>query len=739
MDFFRQQDTARGNTAWLIILFMLGVVCMIALVHGTVAVCYAYLQEEYYHEVYLATGRYVEVDLVAVLLDRQLALYTSGATVGLILLGSLFKIIQLASGGKAVAEAMGAMPVKPNSRDPHERRLINVVEEMALAAGTPVPAIYIMHEEQGINAFAAGYSASDAVVAVTYGTMTRLTRDELQGVVAHEFSHIVNGDMRINIHLMGLLHGILLVALLGEVLMRSGARISGRSRLVLFVGGWMLLTIGYLGLFFGRLIKAAVSREREYLADAAAVQFTRNPAGLAGALKKIGGYSRGSELERPNAEFASHLFFASGLLSLFSTHPPLEERILRIEPDWDEEFEILPDKYMDSAKDAGPAPALAGAIPEAPETVHIERYSSFGAPDDTETVDAPETATLGEPATAAEPVSPGLAKAGALLEVPETVHVERYSCFGAPDVAETVEVAESAAFTEPAVAAEPVSPGPAGAESETCAPPKAHVDFERTLLLTLPDEILTAVQQPDGAQAVTYSLIVSHNMGMWQSHLGMLKESAGADALKAMDQVFKPVAELDRRCHLPLIALCAASLRGLSEDRQSAFRQTLDALIHCDKTVSPFEFALQRVLRHKMGWDSNAGASADSSSQPLGNHVRETGLLLSALACAGQNDPAQAEAAYQAGARMLEVESVPAPIPAGEIDFAQVGVALDQLERLAPADKEVLIAACAATTAPASGVTPEHGELLRAICDSLDVPMPASLSEGKPAGAMAVA
>ncbi len=727
MDFFGQQDTARSNTAWLIILFMLGVVCMIALVHGTVAVCYAYLQEEYYHEVHLATGKYVEVDLVAVLLDWELALYTSGATLGLILLGSLFKIIQLGSGGKAVAEAMGAMPVKPNSRDPHERRLINVVEEMAIAAGTPVPGIYIMHEEQGINAFAAGYSSSDAVVAVTYGTMTRLNREELQGVVAHEFSHIVNGDMRINIHLMGLLHGILLVALLGEVLMRTGPRTSGGSRLVLFVGGWMLLTTGYMGLFFGRLIKAAVSREREYLADAAAVQFTRNPAGLAGALKKIGGYSRGSEVERPNAEFASHLFFASGIASLFSTHPPLEERILRIEPDWDEEYEILPDKYMDSAKDAGPAPALAGAIPEVPDTVHVERYSSFGAPDVAETVDVAESAAFTEPAVAAEPVSPGLARAGALLEVPETVHVERYSSFGAPDVAES------------AITAEPVSPDPAGAESETGAPPKAHVDFERTLLLTLPDEILTAVQQPDGAQAVTYSLIVSHNMGMWQTHLGKLKESAGADALKAMDQVFKPVAELDRRCHLPLIALCAASLRDLSEDRQNAFRQTLDALILCDEAVSPFEFALQRVLRRKMGWDSNAGAPADSGGQTLGDHVREAGLLLSALACAGQDDPAQAEAAYRAGARMLEVESVSAQTPAGEIDFAQVGAALDQLERLAPPDKKVLIAACAATAAPDAGATLEHGEILRAICDCLDVPVPASLSDGKPAGAKAVA
>ena len=739
MDFFGQQDTARSNTAWLIILFMLGVVCMIALVHGTVAVCYAYLQEEYYHEVYLATGKYVEVDLVAVLLDWNLALYTSGATLGLILLGSLFKIIQLGSGGKAVAEAMGAMPVKPNSRDPHERRLINVVEEMALAAGTPVPGIYIMHEEQGINAFAAGYTSSDAVVAVTYGTMTRLNRDELQGVVAHEFSHIVNGDMRINIHLMGLLHGILLVALLGEILMRTGGRTSDRSRLVLFVGGWMLLTTGYLGLFFGRMIKAAVSREREYLADAAAVQFTRNPAGLVGALKKIGGYSRGSEVERPNAEFASHLFFASGIASLFSTHPPLGERILRIDPGWDEEYEILPDKYMDSAKDAGPAPALAGAIPEVPETVHVERYSSFGAPDATETVDVAETAALGEPAIAAEPVSPNLARAGALLEVPETVHIERYSSFGAPDVAESVDVAETAALGEPAMVTEPVSPGPAETESETAAPPGAPVDFERTLLLTLPDEILTAVQQPDGAQAVTYSLIVGHNMGMWQKHLGMLKESAGVDALKAMDQVFKPVTELDRRCHLPLIALCAASLCGLSEDRQSAFRQTLDALILCDKAVSPFEFALQRVLRHKMGWDRNAGASADSGSQPLSGHVREAGLLLSALACAGQDDPDQAEAAYRAGARMLEVESVPDPIPTGEIDFAQVGAALDQLERLAPADKKVLIAACAATTAPDGRATLDHGEILRAICDSLDVPMPASLPDGKPAGAKAVA
>lgn len=284
-------------------------------------------------------------------LDRFVVL--AGATLIVIVAGSLYKMWRLSEGGHTVAQLLGGRPVNPNSTDPKERRVLNVVEEMAIAAGLPVPTVYLLEREEGINAFAAGFTPRDTVLGVTRGTVEILNRDELQGVVAHEFSHIFNGDMSLNLRLMGVLHGILLIALVGYFILRSTVRASSSSRKggavpALPLLGLVLLVIGYIGVFFGRLIKSAVSRQREFLADASAVQFTRNPEGIGGALKKIGGLSMGSLIMSPHAEQASHFFFSDGKLgkirnafsgithfAFLTTHPPLAERIRRVDPRWD--------------------------------------------------------------------------------------------------------------------------------------------------------------------------------------------------------------------------------------------------------------------------------------------------------------------------------------------------------------------------------------------------------------------
>ncbi|MCU0952365.1 MAG: M48 family metallopeptidase [Burkholderiaceae bacterium] len=284
MNFFDHQQQARVATKRLVLLFALAVIGVVVAVN--VAASWAW---------YVAGGRP----------DASFHLLITLGTVALIAAGTGWETMRLRSGGDAVAAMVGARAVDPGTRDLLERRLINVVEEMSLASGTPVPRVYVMDEEAGINAFAAGHSVNDAVIAVTRGTLTRLTRDELQGVIAHEFSHILNGDMRINIRLIGVLFGLMMLALAGRFMMEVGR--GGRdSKGVAFVAiaGIALWLIGYIGVFFGRLIKAGVSRSREYLADASAVQFTRNPEGIGGALN-----------------------FASGLLA---THPPLADRIQRI-------------------------------------------------------------------------------------------------------------------------------------------------------------------------------------------------------------------------------------------------------------------------------------------------------------------------------------------------------------------------------------------------------------------------
>ena len=252
-------------------------------------------------------------------------------------MGSGFKTLELAQGGSAVATALGGRPVSPTTADPNERKLLNVVEEMAIAAGVPVPQVYLLPEERGINAFAAGHSTSDAAVTVTGGAIKLLTRDELQGVIGHEFSHILNADMRLNLRLIGIIFGIICLTVIGRILLRTRGR---RNPLPLL--GLALLLIGWIGVLFGRLIQAAVNRQREFLADASSVQFTRNPAGLAGALRKIGGLSYGSKLAAAHAEEASHMFFSNGMgesfFHLMDTHPPLAARIRAIDPSFDGTF-----------------------------------------------------------------------------------------------------------------------------------------------------------------------------------------------------------------------------------------------------------------------------------------------------------------------------------------------------------------------------------------------------------------
>jgi Zn-dependent protease with chaperone function len=312
MDFFQRQDMARRKTKWLVVYFILAVLGILLAVNMAVGLIFSGTQH-HTRQRYGSSYRTESYD------PRVFGFATLG-TLFVIFCGSTYKILQLASGGKVVAEMMGGRPVDSHTSDPDERKLLNVVEEMSIASGTPMPQVYVMDNEPGINAFAAGHSTKDMVVCTTRGCLRLLTRDELQGVIGHEFSHILNGDMQLNLRLMGLVFGILCIAMFGRILMDTRPRYVNRDRdrdrNNLFFLGIALFIIGWIGVIFGKLIKSAVSRQREFLADAAAVQFTRNPMGLANALKKVGGY--GSRIEDPNAEEASHLFFANGLEESFS-------------------------------------------------------------------------------------------------------------------------------------------------------------------------------------------------------------------------------------------------------------------------------------------------------------------------------------------------------------------------------------------------------------------------------------
>ncbi|MEM8546776.1 MAG: M48 family metallopeptidase [Pseudomonadota bacterium] len=392
MDFFSAQDRSRRNTRWLVIVYCLATLAIVVAVTATVEVAI------------------IAVSTSQIIVDTpsgwdgvtyQLGLRTAaiaGGVLAVIVLASLFRIAQLGRGGARVAQELGGTLVNSDSPDLERQRFRNVVEEMAIASGVPVPQIFVLEEESGINAFAAGFGTADAAIAVTRGALEHLNREELQGVVAHEFSHILNGDMRLNLRMMGVLFGIIVIGQIGRVLMRSGVgrrrmvsrRDNGGGQAMVLAAGLALFIIGSLGVVIARLIRASISRQREYLADASAVQFTRQTSGIAGALAKIGRLSAGSRLRETDAEEISHMLIAPGAraawLNAMATHPPIEDRIRALDPSL---LTHLGADRAGSQPAAGRAQAgamgFAGAAPDGTMAVDIEASTErIGNPGDLE-------------------------------------------------------------------------------------------------------------------------------------------------------------------------------------------------------------------------------------------------------------------------------------------------------------------------------------------------------------------
>lgn len=369
MNFFAHQDRARSSTRKLVILFVCAVITLIIITSLLVYFLLGFTESSNGQPTFSAET-----------LSSEIFIYVSLGVIGVVILGAMFRLAQLRGGGKVVAESMGGKLLNTAGNNADERKILNVVEEMAIASGTPVPPVYLM-EDSAINAFAAGYKPQDAVIGITRGCIEKLDRDELQGVIAHEFSHIFNGDMRLNIRLIGLLYGIMVIGLIGYYILRGSfyRRYSSRSNRKsggIAVLGLGLVIVGYGGTFFGNMIKAAVSRQREFLADASAVQYTRNPQGIAGALKKIGAYSDGSYIKSADASEISHMLFSQGLKAgftgLFATHPPLQERITRLDPYW--QGEIAKNTKPGSKTQSGQVSGFAG------EATQRSAVDSIGEP-----------------------------------------------------------------------------------------------------------------------------------------------------------------------------------------------------------------------------------------------------------------------------------------------------------------------------------------------------------------------
>jgi Zn-dependent protease with chaperone function len=649
-DFFSHQETARKKTGALILYFALAVLAIIALTYLVIAGAFLAAEQR---ERPAATG--LEWNR---LFDWQLLTAVTGGTLLLVGGGSAYRIVSLSAGGRKVAELLGGKLLDPNTRDPDERKVLNVVEEMAIASGCPVPPVYLLQNERGINAFAAGKTPSDAVIGVTRGCIETLSRDELQGVIAHEFSHILNGDMKLNIRLMGILYGILLISTTGWIIFRSTAhgRTSrdddrrGGNPLPLI--GLALYVLGYVGVLFGRLIKAAVSRQREYLADASAVQFSRNPHGIAGALKKIGAAEYGSRVRTPEAEEASHMFFGEalglGAWNPLATHPPLAERIRRIDPSFDGDFSKV-------------------------------------------SLEPPESQRLAEEMRR-------LSEAAGREQVADDRRADRRRA--------------------------PFNPVEAITRVGTLTP--QNVAFAAALLDGIPEPLIGLAREPFGAVALVYSMLIDrHDGDVRARQLQMLDREAEPGLADTVRELVGRVGGMRTDAYLPLIELSLPALKRLSRAQFERFIARLRHLMEADQKISLFEYAMRRMLLRHLGPQFGWGRAVEVRYDTAPPLVRPVATILSALSNVGHADPRQRETAYQRGVAALAwSEPLPPLFHSEETNLNAVDEALNTIAGASPPLKRAILSACASTIGADGQITIEEGELLRAISDALDCPMP---------------
>ncbi len=630
MDFFGHQQRARSASKWLVVLFVLAVVSIIVLVY-LVAIVTLNVSD-------VRGGVWQPAVFFAV----------AGGVVATVVIAMLFKTTQLSAGGGTVAQMMGGRRVDPATTDHLDKVLHNVVEEMAIASGIPVPEVYVLDGEPGMNAFAAGWGTEDAAVAVTRGLLENLDRDELQGVIAHEFSHVFHGDMRLNIRLMGVLFGIMCLTTIGRILLYSGGGRDRKNGGGVVVFGLALVLIGFLGVLFARLIQAAVSRQREYLADASAVAYTRNPRGIGMALAKIGGI--GSVVENAHADETSHMMFATGVKSLiggaFATHPPIVDRVTRVLP--------------------------------AVKSVLQQSESMAAAVDSV----APPAGAAGFAGGAAR--APGAAAGGvrssALLE-----HVGD--------------------------------------------PQPEHVAAARELIEQLPLDLVAAAHDPNEAPALVLAMLFDRDSRARDAQLEQLAER-DTPAIQRARMFVPTLGQAGERALLPLLEMAIPALRRLPAAEREQLRRTARHLAEADEEITPFEFALLKTIEKFVPASGDGARPTQNRRRPtaLAQHGDAIAVVLSTLARAGTEDEAEIERAFTTAARHLAIPSNLNLLPPAQSTVIALERSLDELEPVSPHGKRNLLAACVAAAGADGTILPSEADLLRAIAELWDCPIPLVVS-----------
>jgi Zn-dependent protease with chaperone function len=656
MDFYSRQAQARKQTRWLVLMFIVAVLCIV-LALDFVLLMALLLGDADSPEQALTPLSYVANHPEAIL-------FLSIVVIGVIGISSLFKSLQLREGGGVVARSLGGTRVGRDTTDFKRKRLHNVVEEMAIASGVPMPEIYVLEQERAINALAAGHTPANAAVVVTQGALDTLSRDELQSVIAHEFSHVLNGDMRLNVQLMGWLFGLLVVALIGRTLLRYGPR-GRRAAGGLLAAGLAIMILGYVGMFFARIIQAAVARQRERLADASSVQFTRNPGGLRGALLKIAGLPEGSIITEADGEQAAHMFFAPGVARLLHTHPPIAERIREIDPQF--KAKQLPELAANALKSV-PAFNAAEMARANPDLTRVNPADLVRDPT--------KLATLA-------------AAASALAEAPS------------------------------AAASAPVKPDAVAAkvgQIETL-----HIAQARELRLALPETLREFVESTGRARALVLALLLSRDDAVRERQFELLGKTTSEEDLAIVRATLPAAASLEPMLRLPALLQIFPALRRLAIGEREKLARLADNLIRADARVDVFEFCLAHLLATLL--KDELEARAPHGNGTLEQTETDIQVLFAVLAQFGASDARQARMAYEAGMQLVLPMRRP-PYLAIDDWPQRLADALRRLEKLQPFAKKAVIEGLAKTIAHDDVLNVAEAELLRTVCAALHCPLP---------------
>jgi Zn-dependent protease with chaperone function len=680
VDFYARQAAARGQSRWLVIGFVLS---LLAVAVALDLVLFTFLASA-------RANRPVIAPLEFAALNPGVAIVSTLMVMGVLGLASLYKSMELRGGGGVVARNLGGVLVEQDTTDGKRKRLLNVVSEMAIASGVPMPEVYVLEQESAINAFAAGHTPANAAVTVTQGALDRLNRDQLQGVIGHEFSHILNGDMRLNVQLMGWVFGLFVVALIGRLILNFSPRDRRNSNNAILALGFAVMVLGYVGLFLGRLMQSAVSRQRERLADASGVQFTRNPQGLKEALIKIAAMPDGSVLATPHAEQAAHMFFAEGLNRFFATHPPILERIRELDPHFDEselaraaaEFE-----RTGVVGDAGPPDGSsqgAGVGVVRDGGVFAAGGSGLG---------------LGD----------GLGRAGA-------------AGFAAQDAAAPASQRSPALGRVVAPATSALAAG-AGVSSLAGTMTSGHIQHAQTIHAALPDTV-REFQSPGRAQAFVVALLLSKEPAVRQRQLALLGQQLSVGNFAFIQQIEPVVDAIDPMLRLPALQQVFPSLRRVPVAQRQALAKLASQLIHADGRIDVFEFSLAKLLETLLNDELDARVPHGTVS--LDDAQEEINVLFATLAQLGAQDEPSARIAYEAGMTVVLPMRSPEYTPLKDWP-RQLSDALPRLEQLEPMAKKRVIDGLVKTITSDEVMTEAESELLRTVCALLHCPLPVLL------------